>query len=349
MGLSIKNSFWDDFLASVVVFLVALPLCMGVAVASGVPPALGLITGIVGGLVVGFISGSPLQVSGPAAGLTVLIFEIVQQHGLKTLGAIVLIAGLLQIAAGLLKIGQWFRAISPAVIQGMLAGIGVLIIGSQIHVAVDDAPRGSGLDNLLSISESIWKGLIPVDGSTHHIAAAVGALTIGIMIAWSFAPKKLKIVPAPLLAVAVCTFLASYLQLPIKKVSVSANILTTMDLPSFASIAGAFQWPILGAAVAVALIASAETLLSATAVDRLHNGPSTQYNRELFAQGVGNSICGLLGALPMTGVIVRSSANVEAGAKTRLSAILHGFWILACVVALPFILNRIPTASLAAI
>jgi MFS superfamily sulfate permease-like transporter len=349
MGLSIKNSFWDDLLASVVVFLVALPLCMGVAVASGVPPALGLITGIVGGLVVGSISGSPLQVSGPAAGLTVLIYEIVQQHGLKTLGVIVLLAGLLQIAGGLLKIGQWFRAISPAVIQGMLAGIGILIIGSQIHVAIDDSPRGSGLDNLLSIPEAIWKGLMPVDGSTYHIAAAVGTLTIGLMIAWSFAPKKFKIVPAPLLAVAVCTFLAAVLQLPIKKVSVSANILTTIELPSFALIADAFQWPILSAAVAVALIASAETLLSATAVDRLHNGPSTQYNRELFAQGVGNSICGLLGALPMTGVIVRSSANVEAGAKTRLSAVLHGLWILACVAALPFVLNRIPTASLAAI
>src|SRR5262245_34514123 len=136
------TTFINDFLASIVVFLVALPLCMGIAIASGVPPALGLITGIIGGFIVGTLSGSPLQVSGPAAGLTVLIWEIVGQHGMATLGAIVLLAGILQIVMGISRVGQWFRAISPAVIQGMLAGIGVLIIASQFHVMVDDGPKG---------------------------------------------------------------------------------------------------------------------------------------------------------------------------------------------------------------
>jgi MFS superfamily sulfate permease-like transporter len=346
---NLRNTIGNDFLASVVVFLVALPLCMGVAIASGVPPALGLITGIVGGLVVGAISGSPLQVSGPAAGLTVLIFEIIQKQGLKMLGVIVLMAGLMQITAGLLKLGQWFRAISPAVIQGMLAGIGVLIIGSQIHVVVDDSPRGTGLQNLLSIPGAFVKGLVPAEGSSHHLAAAIGLLTILIMIAWSFMPKKVKLIPAPLVAVIVAAVASALLALPIKEVAVPANLLSAVQWPDVHGLFRLTELPVLGAAFAIAMIASAETLLSATAVDRLHNGPRTQYNRELFAQGIGNTICGLFGALPMTGVIVRSSANVEAGAKTRLAAFMHGAWILACVALLPFVLNLIPTASLAAI
>jgi MFS superfamily sulfate permease-like transporter len=136
------------------VFLVALPLCLGIAIASGAPPALGLITGIIGGLVVGSIAGSPLQVSGPAAGLAVLVFELLQAHGLPMLGVVVLLAGALQLIAGSLKLGQWFRAISPSVIHGMLAGIGVLIFASQFHVMIDDKPRGSGINNLIAIPRS---------------------------------------------------------------------------------------------------------------------------------------------------------------------------------------------------
>ena len=149
----------QDILASIVVFLVALPLCMGIAIASGAPVAAGLITGIVGGLIVGFISGAPLQVSGPAAGLTVIVYQIIADHGLETLGITVLVAGLIQLVAGLLKYGRWFRAVSPAVVYGMLAGIGVLIFASQTHVMVDDSPKGSGLDNLLSIPGALAKGL----------------------------------------------------------------------------------------------------------------------------------------------------------------------------------------------
>ena len=148
-----------DFLASLVVFLVALPLCMGIAIASGVPVAAGLITGIVGGLIVGCFAGAPLQVSGPAAGLTVIVYDLVQLHGLEVLGIAVLISGALQLIAGLMRYGAWFRAVSPAVIHGMLAGIGVLILSSQFHVMVDDAPKGSGIQNLVSIPEAIQKGL----------------------------------------------------------------------------------------------------------------------------------------------------------------------------------------------
>ncbi|MBP6821264.1 MAG: SulP family inorganic anion transporter [Acidobacteria bacterium] len=349
MKAGLRENFAKDFLASVVVFLVALPLCMGIAIASGVPPALGLITGIVGGLVVGTIAGSPLQVSGPAAGLTVLVWEMIQQHGIGMLGAIVLLAGFLQLLMGALRMGQWFRAISPAVIQGMLAGIGVLIIASQIHVMVDDGPKGSGLTNLLSIPAAIYKGVMPVDGSSHHIAAAIGLITMGLIFAWSYVPKKLQVVPAPLVAIVVVTIGVMFVGAPVKYVNVPGNLASVITFPTLESLGNLLSLSVVGSAVALCFIASAETLLCATAVDRMHNGERTNYNKELFAQGVGNSICGLFGALPMTGVIVRSSANVNAGGKTRASAILHGAWILGLVALAPFILNKIPTTALAAI
>ena len=189
-----REALPKDALASVVVFLVALPLCMGIAIASGLPPAAGLVTGIIGGLVVGSIAGSPLQVSGPAAGLAVIVFQLVQQFGVAKLGIIVLLAGLLQLTAGLFKVGQLFRAVSPAVIHGMLGGIGVLIFASQFHVMLDDVPKGSGVNNLLSIPGAIMSGIFPVDGSTHHQAAAVGLVTIVALLGWiKFSPSRLKL------------------------------------------------------------------------------------------------------------------------------------------------------------
>ena len=167
----------QDFLASIVVFLVALPLCMGNAIASGVPVTAGLSTGIVGGLIVGWIAGAPLQVSGPAAGWTVIVFELVRHHGLEVLGIAVLICGVLQLTAGLLKYGRWFRAVSPAVIHGMLAGIGVLIFASQFHVMVDDKPKGNGLTNLVNIPGAIGKAMTwPDFGTTETRQARTKAL-----------------------------------------------------------------------------------------------------------------------------------------------------------------------------
>lgn len=338
-----------DLLASVVVFLVALPLCMGIALASGVPVERGLITGIVGGLVVGLLAGAPLQVSGPAAGLTVLVLEAVHSFGLEALGIIVFGAGLFQILAGILKLGPWFRAISPAVIQGMLAGIGVLILASQFHGMFDQKPVGTGVQNLLAIPGALWAAVTGQNGPSHQVAAFLGLMTIAIMGAWNVVPKRLKLIPGSLVAVLAATLLAALFQLPVQHVSVPANILQDVDLPTLGDLGRLMNPSLLMTALAIGLIASAETLLSATAVDQMHQGPRTHYNRELFAQGVGNAICGLLGALPMTGVIVRSSANVQAGAQTRLSTILHGGWLLLFVALLPFLLNLIPLASLSAV
>lgn len=478
----------QDFLASIVVFLVALPLCMGIAIASGVPVAAGLITGIVGGLIVGWIAGAPLQVSGPAAGLTVIIYDLVQHHGLEVLGIAVLIGGALQLIAGLLRYGRWFRAVSPAVIHGMLAGIGVLILSSQFHVMVDDAPKGNGIQNLVSIPEAIQKGLpmpelgtveerssrrdllqqfgalheqqvqlrelaaeqIPAtpedanhEDAAHHLelplpdksqlaplavkqqeladqlivlverldsqgvsetvpdsaglkhatdqsleqirialgdlqqghaegvrasqaniqhslenvlgelknhdwAAKIGLLTILVLVLWKVVvPTKLKLVPAPLVAVVIATVATAILKLPVLYVEVPDNLWSEIHFPSLSVLQSVPLGVVVQAGIVLAVVASAETLLCATAVDQMQSDTRTDYDRELAAQGIGNMICGLFGALPMTGVIVRSSANVEAGAKTRLATILHGLWLLVFVAMLAFLLRMIPTAALA--
>jgi len=338
-----------DLPASLVVFLVALPLCMGIAVASGVPAEKGLLTGIIGGLVVGVLAGSPLQVSGPAAGLAVLVFELVREHGLAALGPILLLAGLIQIAAGMLRLGQWFRAMSPAVVHGMLSGIGVLIVLAQLHVLLDAKPKANGLDNLTGIPATLAT-LVPFEGAGAGMALLVGLTTIAAMLGWEkLRPARLRLVPGALIGVVVGTILAWTTSLPIKRVTVPDSIASAISLPTLDSLGELASPAMLLTALAVAFIASAETLLSASAVDRMHNGVRTNYDRELAAQGVGNLLCGVLGGLPMTGVIVRSSANVQAGAVTRLSAVMHGAWILAAVVALPWLLREVPTSALAGV
>jgi MFS superfamily sulfate permease-like transporter len=346
--VSRKNILVRDFTASIVVFLVAMPLCMGIAVASGVPPEKGLITGIIGGIVVGLFAGSPLQVSGPAAGLAVIVFELVRQHGMMALGPILLIAGAIQIVAGAARLGGWFRAISPAVVHGMLAGIGVLICISQFHVLFDDAPKPSGVSNLLAIPLSFLR--LFTDSHSTANAFAVGAATIATMLAWErFRPVALRLIPGALVAVTLGTLLAFFMQLDVVRVNVPESIFASLAWPALADFTALMSPAFVATAFAVAFIASAETLISAAAVDRMHDGPRTDYDKELRAQGIGNLLCGAVGALPMTGVIVRSSANVQAGAMTRMSTILHGLWILSFVLGLPWLLREIPMAALAGI
>ncbi len=347
-GYFAQGLFGRDLLASVVVFLVALPLCMGVAIASGMPPASGLITGIIGGLVVGVIAGSPLQVSGPAAGMAVLVFELVRQHGVAALGPVVLVAGAIQLVAGLCRVGVWFRMTSPAVVAGMLSGIGILIVASQSHVLMDATPAARGLENFAALPAVLWRALSEGVGLT---ALLIGLATIAITAVWNkLRLRNLRFLPGALVGAVTVTLVAQWLALDVKKVDVPSNLFSTINLPGVSDILGVFvSAPLLLAAITFAFVASAETLLSAAAVDRMHQGPRTQYERELGAQGIGNMLCGLLGALPMTGVIVRSAANVQAGGMTRMSAILHGGWLLVFAMLLPWLLRMTPVACLAGI
>ncbi len=347
-AMSRKTAWVRDFTASIVVFLVAMPLCMGIAVASGVPPEKGLIAGIIGGIVVGALAGSPLQVTGPAAGLAVIVFELVRQYGLAALGPMMLIAGTFQFIAGVARLGGWFRAISPAVVHGMLAGIGVLIFIGQFHVLFGDSPKPSGVDNLLAIPISLFR-LFSESESTAG-AFAAGSITIVAMLAWEkYRPQTLRLVPGALVGVVLGTLVAFFLQLNVTRVEVPESIFATISMPTLADFTGLLSPAFFATAIAIAFIASAETLISAAAVDRMHDGVRTNYDKELRAQGIGNFLCGAVGALPMTGVIVRSSANIQAGAVTRASAILHGVWILAFVLGLPWLLREIPMAALAGI
>jgi MFS superfamily sulfate permease-like transporter len=356
-----RGSRWNDVLASLVVFMVALPLCIGIAQASGLPPEAGLVTGIVGGLLVGTIAGAPLQVSGPAAGLIVLVLQFLDDahkagyegvRAFHVLGVAILLAGAIQVTAGVLRFGQWFRAVSPAVVGGMLAGIGITIIAKQFHVMVDDDPPKKVIDGLLTIPEAVWKGFDPPAGASanHSAAALVGLVTILILVFWkSVVPKSLKVIPAAVIGVAVAVGLTELAGWGIDRVAISGDFaaaFTPIAWPGWELLGSGLVWK---AAVTFALIASAETMLCAVAVDTMHTGPRTKFDRELAAQGVGNMVCGMFAALPMTGVIVRSSANVEAGARSRLSTILHGVWLLLFVALLPGVLSRIPLAALAAI
>lgn len=344
------ETFKKDFFSSIIVFLIAIPLCIGIASACGLSPVSGLISGIIGGIIIGSLSGCPLQVSGPAAGLITLVIEVVQKYGIEAFGVIVLLAGLIQILVGVFKLAPWFRAVSPAIIQGMLTGIGLMILLSQFHVMLDDIPSREPLINLLSIPDAILKGVFPIDGSSHHLAAGVGILTISILVLWHYIPQKFKTIPSALVAVLASIIVSTIFNLPIKYISIPSNILDSLNILSIDILASNFlNINIIISAITFAFIASAETLLSANAVDKMAQNSKTNYNKEIFAQGLGNSIAGILGALPITGVIVRSSANIQAGAETRVSTILHGFWILLLVTLCPFILKYIPSACLAAL
>jgi len=344
-----KETVGHDLLASIVVFLVALPLCMGIAIASGMPPQTGIVTGIVGGLLVAPLSGCSLQISGPAAGLAVIVYELMREHGPEKLCFIVMLAGVVQLIVGFSRLAQWFRSVPPSVVHGMLSGIGILIFASQFHVMVDDKPKGTGIDNLISIPMAVWKGVVP-SPEAHHVAACVGLITIIVMLAWDKLKRgPVKFLPGSLIAITLATAATFFYKLPINLVEIPESLFASMKLANFGIFQQCLTWEFLFDGIAVAFVAAAETLLTATAVDKMHKGERTNYDRELVAQGVGNFTSGFLGGLPMTGVMVRSGVNIAAGGRTRLSGFLHGLWLLLFVALLPFVVRMIPTCSLAAL
>ncbi|MFG1794858.1 solute carrier family 23 protein [Nocardia sp. NPDC049149] len=336
MSDRLRSILRHDVPASIVVFLVALPLSLGIAVASGAPVAAGLIAAVIGGIVAGLMGGSVLQVSGPAAGLTVVVAESINQFGWKATCFIVVAAGVLQILFGLSRIARAALAVAPVVVHAMLAGIGITIALQQIHVLLGGSSHSSAWKNITQLPEQLM--------SLHGGDAFIGAVVIAIMLGWKYVPAKLRVIPGPLVAVFAGTMLAMVLPTGAERIVLNGSLFDAIGLPAVPS--GGLS-AVLLMILTIALIASVESLLSAVAVDKMHTGKRTNFDRELVGQGTANVLSGLLGGLPVTGVIVRSATNVQAGARSRASAVLHGVWILVFSVALAAVVQQIPKAALA--
>lgn len=369
------NKLIKDFSSSIVVFLVALPLCLGIAHASGVPVVSGLIAGVVGGIIVGFASGSNISVSGPAAGLITLILasidSIKSELGgvdveiVSVLGAAVLLAGIFQLLLGVLKLGKIADFIPVSVIKGMLAAIGILLILKQVPHLVGWDVDDFGDEGFKQLDgENTFTELSRAFQHITPLAMIIGILGLLIQMFWELKIIKNQSwsqwIPAPLLVVLMGVGVNYYAAVD-WKINGNEHMVSIPPLNTMFSGSGesGFPWPnfsLIGSVVfwvivlKVAIIASLESLLSLEAADKIdphkRNSPA---NRELFAQGAGNIVSGFLGGLPVTAVIVRSSANANAGAQTKISAILHGLWLVLVVAFFPGFLNLIPNAALSAI
>lgn len=362
MKKNIKAELSQNFASGLVVFLVALPLCLGIALASGAPPLSGVIAGIIGGIVVGALSNSNISVSGPAAGLTAIVLTAITDLGAFELFLCAgLIAGILQLVLGFIRAGSISNYFPNNVIEGMLAGIGIIIILKQI-------PHALGFDTDNMSSETLFENGInfnyfnEVLGAIHPGAIIVTIVSVVILLTWENVPalRKIKMLPGALVAVIAGILLNQLfvstgsafaitsdhlVTLPVPQTAEDFKNLITM--PNFEGFLNTKVW-IVGATIAI--VASIETLLCIEASDRLDiKRRITDTNLELKAQGIGNLLSSLIGGLPMTSVVVRSSANANAGATSKSSAIIHGVLLLVCVLSIPFILNLIPLATLAAV
>jgi len=354
-----------DLLPGMVVFLVALPLCLGIAVASGAPPFAGIISGIIGGVIVGALSNSNVSVSGPAAGLIAIILAAVTQLGYETFLVAVVIAGLIQLTLGFAKAGGISSYFPTSVIEGMLVAIGIIIIKKELPHAIgyDLEHEGDFFSyQLLKVDEGFFGEIIHSLNFAHTGAMIVAVVSLVILIAFNKLPalKKIKALPGALVAVVAGIVLNKIFEITqpsliianehlvtLPKASSVGDFINQFTTPNFAGFANPQVW-ITG--LTIAIVASIETLLCLEAGDKMD--PYKRYsnaNTELKAQGVGNILSGLIGGLPMTSVIVRTTANINAGAKTKFSAIVHGLMLLLTVILIPGILNMIPMASLAAI
>lgn len=363
--MKIKSQYIkSDLLSGMVVFLVALPLCLGIAVASGAPPFAGIICGIIAGIVVGSLSGSHVSVSGPAAGLIAIVLVAINDLGYETFLVAVMIAGLFQLILGLVKAGTISSYFPTSVIEGMLVAIGIIIIMKEVPHAIgyDKAHEGDFFSFEKGAEHNFFAEIFTAINYAHLGAIIITVVSIGILVAFNKLAflKKLKVVPGALVVVVVGILINEAFISSGSALAIGGEHLVTLPTassvdeffgqftsPAFNSISNPKVW-IVG--LTIAIVASIETLLCLEAADKMD--PMKRYssaNRELKAQGVGNLLSGFVGGLPITSVIVRTTANINAGAKSRVSTIAHGFYLLVTVITIPFLLNKIPMACLASI
>jgi MFS superfamily sulfate permease-like transporter len=361
---SLFTNLKSDFASGLVVFLVALPLCLGIALASGAPLFSGIISGVVGGIVVGYLSNSHLSVSGPAAGLTAIVLTAITDLGsFNSFLLAVLIAGVIQLVLGLIKAGSISNYFPTNVIEGMLAGIGVIIFLKQIPHAIGYDNDYEGDEAFLQFDgQNTFSELFSIFDYIQLGSILITIVSLAILIVWTKVDflKKLKLVPAALIAVIVGIFLNEFFIQSGSSLAIGSEHLVNLPVPqSFNEFKNIFVFPNFLAfsnskvwivAVTIAVVASIETLLCIEAADRMDvQKRYTDTNIELKAQGIGNILSALLGGLPMTSVVVRTSANNNAGAKSKMSAIIHGVLLLISILAIPTLLNKIPLATLASI
>lgn len=344
--MAFKENIKFDLQSSFVVFLISLPICLGVAVASGLNPIMGIFTGIIGGIVVGIFSGSPLQISGPSTGLAVMVLHVVDVYGATALIPLGLIVGIAQLATGFFKVAHFFQATPPALLKGMLSGIGASIILSQIYILFGLKMSSDGLKNIFGLPEIFGNVLSGNISDVQLHSLIIGALVIVTLTLWAKGKSQFfEILPGPLVSTILGGVLIYFLGWEVKMVILPQDILgTAMDhdyMATFAAIDVNFVMYSLG----FAFVASAETLLCVSAVDKMAR-TSSNYNKQIIAQGFGNLVTGAIGAIPVVGVISRSAANVEFGAKTKMSGILSGVWI-GLFLFLPALLAFIPIPALA--
>lgn len=359
---SIFSNVRGDLAAGLVVFLVALPLCLGIALASGAPLFSGIVSGVVGGVVVGFLSNSSLSVSGPAAGLTAIVLTaITDLGGFNIFLLAVILAGLLQIGLGFLRAGSFSNYFPTSVIEGMLAAIGIIIILKQIpHAFGHDVTNEGDFFFIEKSGNTTFDTLIESVNYIHLGSLFIALVSLAILITWEKVPalRNLKVIPGALVVVVTSIllnefFIRSGSSLAILSQNHLVNLPSLSEikdgfaLPNFNELANEKVWIV---AITIAVVASIETLLCIEATDKLDPYKRfTDTNRELKAQGIGNLISGLLGGLPMTSVVVRSSANINSGGRTKLATIFHGVLLFSFALSIPFILNKIPLAALAAV
>lgn len=354
----------SDFPSGLVVFLVALPLCLGIALASGAPPLSGILSGIIGGIIIGSLSNSNISVSGPAAGLIAIVITAIATLGsFEAFLLAVFVAGALQLLLGFLKAGSISNYIPANVIEGMLAGIGVIIVINQMEHAVGYDKSYEGDESIFRLDGGNPFSDIPDIISRFEGGAVIITLaSIAILLAWDKIPalKKLKVLPGALVAVIVSIIINEIFIATGSHFALGSSHLVTLPIPeSLGDIANFVVMPDFSAitnsnvwitAITITIVASIETLLCIEASDRMDvQKRYTDTNRELKAQGFGNMLSGLIGGLPITSVVVRSSANANSGAKSKMSAIIHGSLLLLCVLSIPVLLNKIPFATLAAV
>lgn len=359
--IGLFSNIKGDLPAGLVVFLIAVPLCLGIALASGAPLFSGMIAGIIGGIVIGSTSGSNLSVSGPAAGLTAIVLSAITKLGVFDIFLLaVMLAGLIQLVLGLVKAGTVANYFPSNVITGMLTAIGLIIILKQIpHAFGYDADAEGDFAFIQTDGENTFSSLISMLNHIHLGAVLITLISIGILLYWSKIPK-LNVIPAPLVAVLAGVGINQFFVSIGSPLGLAQSHLVTLPVAdSFSDFLGQFTTPdfsqlgnseVWVVAATIAVVASIETLLNLEATDKLD--PMKRYsspNRELKAQGIGNMISGLIGGIPITSVIVRSSANINAGGRTKLSAITHGVLLLSCAALIPTLLNMIPLATLAAV